>query len=39
MKAKHLVALLGMTLPFSSWALNLNAGEQAPEVSVTSMVK
>ncbi|GAM55449.1 protein ytfJ precursor [Vibrio ishigakensis] len=36
MKAKHLVALLGMTLPFSSWALNLNTGEQAPEVSVTS---
>lgn len=36
MKAKHLIPLLGMTLPFSSWALNLNTGEQAPKVSVTS---
>ena len=36
MKAKHLIAVLGMTLPLSSWALNLTTGEKAPMVSVAS---
>ncbi|GEA50454.1 hypothetical protein VIN01S_12580 [Vibrio inusitatus NBRC 102082] len=36
MKVKHLIAVLGMTLPLSSWALNLNTGDKVPMVSVVS---
>lgn len=34
MKLKHLIAAVGVTLSFSSWAVNFTAGDKAPEVKV-----
>ncbi|OBT16742.1 hypothetical protein A9264_10750 [Vibrio sp. UCD-FRSSP16_10] len=35
MQIKHLIAVLALTAPLSSWAINLNVGTTVPTVSVT----